>query len=72
MYEVQKNMSVKSAGVTPDKKIITYCSTGVRGAYSWFVLKELLGYPDVTLYDGSWTEWGNNADVPIVTGPLPN
>jgi thiosulfate/3-mercaptopyruvate sulfurtransferase len=29
------------------------------------VLRELLGYPDVKNYDGSWTEWGNLVDVPI-------
>jgi thiosulfate/3-mercaptopyruvate sulfurtransferase len=61
----------RQAGVLPDRKIITYCRTGVRGAYSWFVLKELLGFPEVYLYDGSWAEWGNNPDVPIKTGPEP-
>jgi len=61
----------ESRGVTPDKNIITYCSSGVRGAYSWFVLKEILGYPDVTLYAGSWEEWGNNFEVPVVTGKKP-
>lgn len=61
----------ESRGVTPDKKIITYCSSGVRAAFSWFVLKELLGYPDVTLYDGSWDEWGNTPIVPVVTGNNP-
>lgn len=61
----------EGVGVTPDKRIITYCSSGVRGAYSWFVMKELLGYPDVTLYDGSWEEWSSNPDVPIATGKQP-
>ena len=44
-------------GVTPDKNIITYCRTGVRGAHTWFVLHEILKYPNVKLYDGSWVEW---------------
>ena len=29
------------------------------------MLRELLGYPNVKNYDGSWTEWGNLVDVPI-------
>lgn len=49
--------SLAEVGVTPDKKIITYCHSGVRSAHTTFVLKELLGFPDVTNYDGSWTEW---------------
>jgi thiosulfate/3-mercaptopyruvate sulfurtransferase len=48
------------AGFTPDKDIITYCQTGVRSAHTWFVLTQLLGYPSVRNYDGSWTEYGNN------------
>lgn len=53
------------AGFSPDKEIITYCQTGVRGAHTWFVLHELLGYPNVRNYDGSWEEWGNQPDTPI-------
>jgi thiosulfate/3-mercaptopyruvate sulfurtransferase len=53
------------AGFQPDKQIITYCQTGVRGAHTWFVLTELLGYPDVRNYDGSWEEYGNRDDTPI-------
>lgn len=49
--------SLAEVGVTPDKKIITYCHSGVRSAHTTFVLKELLGFPDVANYDGSWTEW---------------
>ncbi len=54
-----------AAGFSPDNAIITYCQTGVRGAHTWFVLRELLGYPDVRNYDGSWEEYGNIPDAPI-------
>ena len=53
------------AGFTPDRQIITYCQSGVRGAHTWFVLSELLGYPSVRNYDGSWGEYGNNPESPI-------
>ncbi len=52
-------------GVTKDKHVITYCRIGERSSHSWFVLKYLLGYPDVRNYDGSWTEWGNSILYPI-------
>ena len=52
-------------GVTGDKDVIAYCRIGERSSFSWFVLKELLGFQNVKNYDGSWTEWGNLVDVPI-------
>lgn len=52
-------------GITPDKEIIAYCRIGERSAHSWFVLNELLEFPTVRNYDGSWTEWGNLIDAPI-------
>ena len=55
----------KPKGITPDKEVITYCRIGERSSHSWFVLKYLLGYPDVRNYDGSWTEWGNIVRSPI-------
>jgi thiosulfate/3-mercaptopyruvate sulfurtransferase len=54
-----------SKGVERDKVVITYCRIGERSSHSWFVLKFLLGYPDVRNYDGSWTEWGNSVRIPI-------
>jgi thiosulfate/3-mercaptopyruvate sulfurtransferase len=52
-------------GITPDKHIIAYCRIGERSSHTWFVLKHLLGYPEVRNYDGSWTEWGSVVGVPI-------
>ena len=55
----------ESKGISPNKEVITYCRIGERSSHTWFVLKYLLGYPDVKNYDGSWTEWGNMIDNPI-------
>jgi thiosulfate/3-mercaptopyruvate sulfurtransferase len=52
-------------GITSDKQIIAYCRIGERSSHTWFVLKELLGYPNVRNYDGSWTEYGSVVGVPI-------
>jgi thiosulfate/3-mercaptopyruvate sulfurtransferase len=52
-------------GVTPEKEVVAYCRIGERSAHTWFVLTQLLGYPDVRNYDGSWTEWGNLVNAPI-------
>jgi thiosulfate/3-mercaptopyruvate sulfurtransferase len=55
-------------GITPDRPVIAYCRIGERSSHSWFVLKYLLGYPDVKNYDGSWTEWGNLVGAPVEKG----
>ena len=55
----------KDNGIIPEKEVISYCRIGERSSHTWFVLKYLLGYPDVKNYDGSWTEWGNMIGNPI-------
>ncbi len=52
-------------GVVAGKTIYTLCQTAVRATHTWFVLTDLLGYENVKVYDGSWTEWGNRTDTPI-------
>jgi thiosulfate/3-mercaptopyruvate sulfurtransferase len=47
-----------AAGISPDRKMITYCTIGNRASLSWFVLKYVLGYPNVAVYLGSYVEWG--------------
>jgi thiosulfate/3-mercaptopyruvate sulfurtransferase len=58
----------EEAGVTRDQEVIAYCRIGERSSHTWFVLYELLGYPDVKNYDGSWTEYGSLVGAPVEKG----
>ncbi len=51
--------------ITPEKLIVPYCAVGGRSAHTWFILKYLLGYPNVKNYDGSWNEWSRIADLSV-------
>lgn len=55
-------------GITADRPVVAYCRIGERSSHTWFVLKYLLGYPNVKNYDGSWTEWGNLVRAPVERG----
>ena len=57
-----------SEGIDGSKPVVAYCRIGERSSHTWFVLQYLLGYKDVTNYDGSWTEWGNLVGAPIEKG----
>lgn len=54
-----------SQGITADKEVFPYCAIGGRSAYIWFILKYLLGYPNVRNYDGSWNEWSRQPNALI-------
>lgn len=54
-------------GITPDKRVITHCQTHHRSGFTYLIAK-VLGYPRIKAYAGSWAEWGNHPDTPVVQG----
>ncbi|NLG17128.1 MAG: sulfurtransferase [Fibrobacter sp.] len=57
--------------VFPDKSVILYCGTGREATSAFLVLKYLLNYPDVKIFEGSFTEWCTHPENPTTTGPGP-
>ncbi|MFZ2633117.1 MAG: rhodanese-like domain-containing protein [Desulfosalsimonadaceae bacterium] len=46
----------ESRGITPDKEIVPYCTSGIRSAYAYFICR-LMGYEKVANYDASIRDW---------------
>ena len=59
----------EEAGITPDRHVVAYCGGGISATVGLFLLHQL-GYPDLTLYDGSLGEWARDPDLPIEFGPV--
>ncbi|MCR5880378.1 3-mercaptopyruvate sulfurtransferase [Phenylobacterium sp. J367] len=57
----------EDAQVDLARPIVTTCGSGVTASTLALALARL-GREDVAVYDGSWSEWGARADVPVVTG----
>jgi thiosulfate/3-mercaptopyruvate sulfurtransferase len=55
-------------GITPDRNIIVYCNSTTEASHVHFTLRNLLSYPRVRIYVGSWTEWAERADLPVEVG----
>jgi thiosulfate/3-mercaptopyruvate sulfurtransferase len=58
-------------GATPEKTIICSCGTGRSATAVFLILKFFLGYPDVLMYEGGFTEWSSYPDNPVVIGKTP-
>ena len=60
-----------SCGATPEKTIICSSGTGRTATVVFLVLKFYLGYPDVLIYEGGFSEWSSYPDNPVVSGKSP-
>lgn len=54
-------------GITPDRRIVAYCTIGNRASQAWFAMRHLLGYPDADVYYGSWAEWGTSPGTAVAS-----
>lgn len=56
--------------VPKDATVITYCHDGFRSTLAWLQLKAL-GYRDVRVYNGGWSDWDRTLTLPVVKGAAP-
>jgi thiosulfate/3-mercaptopyruvate sulfurtransferase len=63
--------SYAAQGITSDKTVIAYCNGGLESSHVYFALHNLLGFPRVRVYDGSFTEWSEKVELPVRTGDSP-
>lgn len=48
------------------EELVTYCNAGVSASYGMLALR-VAGFDNVAMYDGSWKDWGNDDDKPVVS-----
>ncbi|MEV9639174.1 sulfurtransferase [Mammaliicoccus sciuri] len=65
-YDVQAAEKQLQQVAAPDDKVIVYCGSGVTASPVFAALTEL-GYSDVRLYVGSFSDWISEDDAPIET-----
>ncbi len=69
--ENQIQTILEDHGISPDKRIVCYCGTGRKASSTFLVLKWRLGFPQVKIYEGSFTDWSADPENPSVTGKNP-
>ncbi len=58
---------LEAAGIDLARPVISSCGSGVTATFLNLALAQL-GVDAMQIYDGSWTEWGGNPDLPIERG----
>lgn len=58
--------ALQAMGIDPYGPVIALCNSGHEATGLWFFLSEILGNPNVKLYDGSLHEWTMDPSRPVV------
>ena len=58
----------RNAGADGFERLITYCGGGIAASTTFLAL-DVLGYDNVSLYDGSLLEWSKDPQAPLDVGP---
>ena len=75
LMDEQRNLRIRGdaeeildrAGLGRDKQITTHCQSHHRSGFTYMVMR-ILGYENISAYDGSWAEWGNLDHTPVQRG----
>jgi thiosulfate/3-mercaptopyruvate sulfurtransferase len=59
---------LQEAGANEFDQLITYCGGGIAASTAFLAL-DVLGYPNIALYDGSLMEWNQDPNAPLESGP---
>jgi len=70
LWKPRAELAAMYRDIPRDKTVYTYCHDGFRSTLAWLQLKSL-GYRDVRVYNGGWSDWGNNLTLPVVVGDKP-
>jgi len=62
----QLRQRFEASGVDVERPVTTSCGSGVTASVLALAL-HVLGSRDVSVYDGSWSEWGGRDDTPVET-----
>ncbi len=54
--------------ITPERPVIIYCHSGDRSAHAFVIMKYVLGFHDVKIYEKAWEEWAVRQALPVVSG----
>jgi thiosulfate/3-mercaptopyruvate sulfurtransferase len=55
----------RSQGIESHRRTVFYCGTGWRASLAFFYAW-LMGWDDISVYDGGWLEWSSNPGNPII------
>jgi len=59
----------QDAGADQFDRLITYCGGGIAASTTFLALN-VLGYENISLYDGSLLEWNQDVTAPLEIGPV--